>query len=154
MATIADLDPQLATILEQFDSELKQSESNDLETNIKHMKLKCVALSSVIYRNNWFLDFKNKMVNNHIRSFCGQNDWVYVDNDNIDESCLLSDNLHLNKTGLERTTVNLRLALGNFMKSGIQKVPYPIYILIVFCPVVFTKMICVLVVMLTKVLTS
>ena len=24
-----------------------------LETNIKHRKLKCVALSSVVYRNNW-----------------------------------------------------------------------------------------------------
>ena len=94
-----------------------------LETNIKHRKLKCVALSSVVYRNNWFLDSKIKMVNNHIRSICALNDWVYVDNDNIDESCLSPDNLHLNKTGLERITVNLRLALGTFMKSGIQKVP-------------------------------
>ena len=94
-----------------------------LETNIKQRKLKCVALSSVVYRNNWFLDSKIKMVNNHIRSICARNDWVYVDNDNIDESCLSSDNVHLNKTGLERITVNLRLALGTFMKSGIQRVP-------------------------------
>ena len=94
-----------------------------LETNIKHRKLKCVALSSAIYRNNWFLDSKIKKDNNHSWSICARYDWVYVVNDNIDESCLLSDNLDLNKTGLETITVNLRLDLETFMKSGIQKVP-------------------------------
>ena len=94
-----------------------------LETNIKHKKLRNVCLSSIVYRNNQFLDSKIRMVNNHIRSICARNKWSYIDNDNIDESCLSADSLHLNKNGLERMCVNFKLVVENFIKSGKMKNP-------------------------------
>ena len=63
------------------------------------------------------------MVNNHIRSICARNKWSYIDNDNIDESCLSADSLHLNKNGLERMCVNFKLVVENFIKSGKMKNP-------------------------------
>ena len=65
------------------------------------------------------------MVNNHIRSNFARNKWSYIDNDNIDESCLSADtcSLHLNKNGLERMCVNFKLVVENFIKSGKMKNP-------------------------------
>ena len=94
-----------------------------LETNIKHKGLTNVGLSSIVYRNNQFIDSKIKMVNNHIRSICAKNNWAFIDNDNVDESCLCGDNLHLNKHGMDRLTVNYRLAVENFTKNGNMKIP-------------------------------
>ena len=42
---------------------------------------------------------------------------MYVENDNIDESCLSNDHLHLNRTGLDRLAVNFKLVIEKFYKE-------------------------------------
>ena len=47
---------------------------------------------------------------------------MYVENDNIDESCLSNDHLHLNRTGLDRLAVNFKLVIENFTKNERTKI--------------------------------
>ena len=42
---------------------------------------------------------------------------MYVENENIDKSCLSNDHLHLNRTGLDRLAVNFKLVIEKFYKE-------------------------------------
>ena len=94
-----------------------------LENNLVHKKLKNVGLSSIVYRRDGVPDYKIRTVNRTIRNICIRNQWVFIDNDNIDESCLMNDMKHLNENGFNRMMMNFKLALSNFMKTLPKNIP-------------------------------
>ena len=104
-------------IIRREPSHIVNQRIDRLTSNIISKKLKNVALSSVVYRNDPRLDAKIRIVNNHIRSTCARHGFMYVENDNIDESCLSNDHLHLNRTGLDRLAVNFKLVILPRMKE-------------------------------------
>ena len=81
-----------------------------LETNLIHKKIKNVAVSSVVYRHDNVPEYKIRTVNRTIRNICNRNQWKFVDNDNIDQSCLAKDKVHLNEFGFERIMLNFKVA--------------------------------------------
>ena len=58
-----------------------------LETNIRNKKVR-IAFSSIVHRNDRDLRGQIIVVNKAIKSICARNNWTFIDNDNIDESCL------------------------------------------------------------------
>ena len=58
-----------------------------------------IAFSSIINREDE--DFKDKIndVNNKLKSYCNSAGMDFIDNSNIDRSCLNRGKLHLNRKG-------------------------------------------------------
>ena len=88
-----------------------------LEANIKHRKLKRIAVSGIVYRNDDRSRDKTTVVNTYIKEMCQRNKWCYVDNDNIDNTCLWKDGVHLNSKGKLRLTNNFTYNILNFTKQ-------------------------------------
>ena len=81
-----------------------------LEANILHEEYSRVALSSIVYQRTQssHVRAKIKQLNNMLLAMCSRNAWTYIDNDNVDESCLQhGDNVHPNRYGTERLAHNL-----------------------------------------------
>ena len=57
---------------------------------------------------------------NHIRFICAPNDKVYVDNDSIDKSCLSSDHLHLNMSGVTTNSATATNCVSLYDLGGIH----------------------------------
>ena len=89
-----------------------------LETNIKEKKLKKVALSGIVHRTDRNLWEKIIVINKAIKSICVQNKWCYIDNDNVDNTCLWKDGLHLNKIGKTRLAQNIANSVLHFHKAS------------------------------------
>ena len=85
-----------------------------LETNIKAKKLNKVALSSIVHRTDGKFWGKTMVVNRALKTICERNNWCYIDNGNIDKSCLWKDGLHLNDPGKIRLAQNITLSVANF----------------------------------------
>lgn len=58
-----------------------------------------VAISSLIVRRDRNLSMKIKSVNKLLLSTCAANNWQFINNANLDESCLNQRGLHLNRKG-------------------------------------------------------
>ena len=54
-----------------------------------------------------------------LKDMCKRNNWYFIDNDNIDSSCLWKDGLHLNGKGKERLTSNLSTCIQNFQETSV-----------------------------------
>ena len=74
-----------------------------------------IGISSVIRRNdvkspNDKKSFNDKIsrVNNLLKNFCEQNNFDFLNNDNIHENCLNAGGLHLNPRGIHTLASNLR----------------------------------------------
>jgi hypothetical protein len=85
-----------------------------LEYNILHEQYASVALSSVVYRrtDSRYVRDKITTINTTLLDMCSKNGWTYIDNGNLDESCLeQGDCVHLNRYGNERIAHNLASAI-------------------------------------------
>jgi hypothetical protein len=79
-----------------------------LEYNLQRRGYKHVMMSSVVHRNSsQTTDRAISTINTRIALMCAKNNWTFVDNDNIDETCLSADGIHLNGIGDERMTLNI-----------------------------------------------
>ena len=94
-----------------------------LEANIKSKNLEFVALSSIVHRLDIHQDSKIININRAIKQICARNRWWFVDNDNIDRSCLWKDGLHLNQHGKQRLVQNVAASLSSFPKVMAQLYP-------------------------------
>ena len=72
-----------------------------------------IGFSSIIQRAD--KDFSNeiKETNIKLKNYCSGNGFIFVDNDNINESCLNNSKLHLNKKGTQRLAKNILSSLDN-----------------------------------------
>ena len=101
---------------------------NDLAKGVNTMKVrKCVEViraldnteniqvgfSSIIQRTD--KDFRNeiKETNIKLKNYCLDKGFIFVDSDNINESCLNNSKLHLNKKGTQRLAKNILSSLDN-----------------------------------------
>ena len=100
--------------------------TNDLTKGVNTMKKirKCVEVvreidnteniqigfSSIIQRAD--KDFSNE-INIKLKNYCSGKGFIFVDNDNINESCLNNSKLHLNKKGTQRLAKNILSSLDN-----------------------------------------
>ena len=94
-----------------------------LEANIKSKNLEFVALSSIIHRLDIHQDSKIANINRAIKQICARNRWWFVDNDNINRSCLWKDGLYLNQHGKQRLVQNVAASLSSFPKVMAQPRP-------------------------------
>ena len=58
-----------------------------------------VIVSGIIHRDDTKCENNISTSNAEIKKVCRKNKWYFVDNDNIDSSCLNSSALHLNRKG-------------------------------------------------------
>ena len=62
-------------------------------------------------------------VNRAIKQICRRNQWTFIDNDNMDRSCLWRDGLHLNQIGKQRLAQNIINSLSSFPSLADTQVP-------------------------------
>ena len=82
-------------------SSIKEYDTND---NIK------IALSSIIHRSDDDFEDKINETNRKVENLCKGKGIIFVNNSNIDRTCLNRSKLHLNKTGTS-------LLIKNFSKA-------------------------------------
>ena len=72
-----------------------------------------IGFSSIIQRAD--KDFGNeiKETNIKLKNYCSGKGFIFVDNDNINESCLNNSKFHLNKKGTQRLSKNILSSLDN-----------------------------------------
>jgi hypothetical protein len=95
-----------------------------LATNLRAQKYERVALSSIVYRRSFSTRTRNRIqtINTALSELCTKNQWVFIDNDNVDESCLLhGDKAHTNKCGDERLSHNLAKGIKELLKPRLNK---------------------------------
>ena len=113
----------------KLDTLIIHVKANDLTKGINAMKKvrKCVEVirvldnteniqnkfSNIIQRTD--KDFSNKIKETNVKlnHYCLGKGFIFVDNDNINESCLNNSKLHLNKKGTQRLTKNILSSLDN-----------------------------------------
>jgi hypothetical protein len=91
-----------------------------LESTLQDECYQRVALSSIVYRRSGRrVREKISMLNDAIHSICARNEWTYIDNDNLDESCIEhGDTVHPNRYGTERLAHNLANGLKELVLHG------------------------------------
>ena len=82
-------------------SSIKENDTND---NIK------IALSSVIHPSDHDFEDKINETNRNLENLCNGNGMIFINNSNIDSTCLNRSKLHLNKSGTS-------LLIKNFLKG-------------------------------------
>jgi hypothetical protein len=95
-----------------------------LATNLRAQKYERVALSSIVYRRSFSSRTRNRIqtINTALSELCTKNQWFFIDNDNVDESCLLhGDKAHTNKYGDERLSHNLAKGIKELLKPRLNK---------------------------------
>ena len=70
-----------------------------------------LGFSSITCRKDRDLDDKIKEVNDKLEKYCKSKGFIFVDNKNIDESCLNNSKLHLNKNGTNMLLRNFKRSL-------------------------------------------
>jgi hypothetical protein len=118
-----DVDPTAVTVIHTGTRNLRKDSTmtvirrlQRLETNIKQKGLRKIALSGVVHRKDMKLHEKTMSINRAMKDICLKNKWCFIDNDNVDESCLWKDGLHLNDIGKKRLANNIALSVKNFTK--------------------------------------
>ena len=66
---------------------------------------------------------KEVAVNRTMKDMCVNNQWCFIDNDNIDDSCLWRDGVHLNDIGKKRLATNIATSMSNFTETKLPKYP-------------------------------
>ena len=79
----------------------------------KSKNTKIILSTLTIRTDNADLQEKAKNMNTKIKKFAVNNKLLYMDNDNIDETCLSTKKLHLNKMGKSILAKNLQKILLN-----------------------------------------
>ena len=75
---------KLVNFIKEVDSETKETK---------------IAISGIINRtDNDYRDAIRK-INDSLRTYCQNHNHIFIDNENVDETCLNRSNLHLNKKG-------------------------------------------------------
>ena len=72
-----------------------------------------IAFSGIINREDENFKDKNNYVNNKLKNYCNSAGMGFIDNSNIDGSCLNRGKLHLNKKGIAALAKNF----GRFVRS-------------------------------------
>ena len=72
-----------------------------------------IIISGVIKREDGDYDKDITELNAKLKTYCSSNSFVYIDNENIDSSCLDRNKLHLNKKGSKLFSFNIIGALKN-----------------------------------------
>ncbi len=67
--------------------------------NVLNIELNRIALSSIIRRHDIDITSKILEVNKSLKALCTKHGYAFIDNQNIDKSCLNGSNLHLNAKG-------------------------------------------------------
>ena len=104
--------------------------TNDLTKRVNTMKevrqlVKCVkeldkeeevkiGFSSVINRSDRNLEKEIVDLNLKLKRYCEGNQFLFIDNDNIDKSCLNNSKLHLNQKGTNILCQNIRKSLYDY----------------------------------------
>ena len=59
---------------------------------------------------------RNKItqVNSEMLRICKRNKWLFIDSDNVDETCLITGSLKLNDEGVNILSLNFKSAILNF----------------------------------------
>jgi hypothetical protein len=84
-----------------------------LEANLKHHNYSRVAISSIIHRRSTErVSRKIKNLKIVLQSMCTRNNWIYIENDFIDESCIEGDGVQLNGRGGEMSEYSIRFRLS------------------------------------------
>ena len=80
-----------------------------LEHNLVRLQYRHVLLSSIVYRSHSSPTTceNTKHINTRLAMMCAKHKWTFIDNDNIDETCLDADGVHLNSMGDDRLTMNI-----------------------------------------------
>ncbi len=65
-----------------------------------------LTISGLIVRKGLDLKSKMKSVNKLLKSTCVANNWPFIENSNLDESCLYLKGLHLNRKGTSYLSSN------------------------------------------------
>ena len=73
----------------------------DKENSIK------ITFSSIINREDEYFKDEINDVNNKLKNYCNSADMDFIDNSNIDGSCLNRGKLHLNRKGTTKIFVGL-----------------------------------------------
>ena len=69
---------------------------NEIKESNNEMK---IIISGIIHRKDKNLKENIENINKKLKSFCEERDIIYMDNENIDPSCLNKGGLHLNRKG-------------------------------------------------------
>ena len=109
------------------------TETNDLTNRVNTMKevrqfVKCVkeldkeeevkiGFSSVINRSDRNLEKEIVDFNLKLKRYCEGNQFLFIDNDNIDKSCLHNSKLHLNQKGTNILCQNIKKSLYDYRSS-------------------------------------
>ena len=70
---------------------------------------------------------------------CVHNKWLYIDNDNIDDSGLTSDNIHLNGYGYDVLKINTCKGISELTHSSEQDSVKPVKDKRQYCKSIFAK---------------
>ena len=87
---------------------LKVIRKVDLHEEIK------IGFSSVIYRTDKNLEQERKKINTKLKKYCEGKGFIFVENNNINESGLNSSKLHLDKKGKMIFSQNIKRPLHHF----------------------------------------
>ncbi len=89
-----------------------------------------IGLSSITIRNDIDLSTKVMDVNKKIEEFCNNMGFEFIDNQNIDNSCLNGSNLHLNSKGSAYLAVNfIKFIRGKDIQSTYHFPSHQLYLL-------------------------
>ena len=128
--TVDMLDYIKPTVRRKPDVLVIHTGTNDLTNGVNTMKevrqlVKCVkeldkeeevkiGFSSVINRSDRNLEKEIVDLNLKLKRYCEGNQFLFIDNDNIDKSCLNNSKLHLNQKGTNILCQNIRKSLYDY----------------------------------------
>ena len=72
-----------------------------------------IGFSSITQRADKDFGNESKETNIKLKNYCSGKEFIFVDNNKINESCLNNSKLHLNKKGTQRLTKNILSSLDN-----------------------------------------
>ena len=90
--------------LQKIRKVISSVKEHDTDDNIK------IALSSIIHRSDHDFEDKINATNRKLENLCKGKGMIFVNNSNIDSTCLNRSKLHLNKSGTS-------LLIKNFSKA-------------------------------------
>ena len=76
-----------------------------------------IGFSSVINRSDRNLEKEIVDFNLKLKRYCEGNQFLFIDNDNIDKSCLHNSKLHLNQKGTNILCQNIKKSLYDYRSS-------------------------------------
>ena len=84
--------------------------ADQIEGNSPNTK---ISISALLYRKEGDLWAKAQEINKSLRRFCNNRGWGFLDNKNINSSCLNRSGLHLNSKGVSELSKNFSVHIMN-----------------------------------------